>query len=104
MTSYPFDCAADVLNWRNGWSPGKTAWCCLHRQLGCNERLLPARFLHKPWSNGSAIQAKFDVKHRFRRQLFELFWHGGLGVCGVIAGAFAFCWACLPMSMPVRHG
>lgn len=31
-----FDCHDGLTNWKTLWHPAKTAWCCAHRDLGCD--------------------------------------------------------------------
>lgn len=35
VSSAPFDCAAGVSNWRQGWSDAKKEYCCEHTKRGC---------------------------------------------------------------------
>lgn len=31
----PFDCNAELDNWKNGWASAKKSWCCKHQSKGC---------------------------------------------------------------------
>jgi len=38
VANRPFDCAAGLSNWQDGWSDEKKTWCCDHTGRGCASR------------------------------------------------------------------